>query len=192
MEIRADSTVMLNDGRELVTRPVTAADAEAVRAFAAGLSEKQVRCLDQDLTDEAALGRWLDALAGPGYSVLGAFDPAEGQRLAGYCRLRLGTGSHAHSGNIEIFVHPDYTGLGLGSGLVREVSSRAEADDLFMLRAEVPVDDRDKLQALKTLGFELKAIVENWRIDTKGRPYDVIIMVKSLQYPSSQEFLYRY
>ncbi len=192
MIARSESTVMLNDGRELITRAVSTADAEAVRAFASGLTEKQVRCLDQDLSDETALGRWLAALAEPSNSVLGAFDPAERHRLAGYCRLRLGSGSHAHSGSMEVFVHPQYADLGLGSALVREVASRAEAGGLFMLKTEVAVDDRKKLQALKSLGFELKAIMENWRIDTAGRPYDVIIMAKSLQYPSTQDFLYRY
>lgn len=177
------ATVMLNDGREMALRELAKADAGLVDDFAAGLNGQAAGFLAQDLTTQEGRASWLEGMGAEDYHVLGALDPELGGRLAGYCRLRTGLGAHAHTGEIEVFIHPDYAGLGLGSGLLRETAHRAKGQGLLLLRAEIPVDNKDKLVALKTLGFELKAIVEDFRIDTAGQPYDVIIRILAMASP---------
>jgi len=186
------TTVMLNDGREVGLRWLTAEDRPLLEELAAALPAEDLRHLNQDLRQGEVLQQWLEGLAAGSMRLLGAQDPAEGGRLAGYCSLQPGRGAHAHLGELEVVLHPAYRDLGLGSNLVREVAGAAGEAGLMFLKAEVPVEELGLITAFQRLGFELKAIMENYRVDLAGEPYHAIIMLKRLRYQSHKEFLYRF
>ncbi len=186
------TTVILNDGREVDLRWLGAEDRPLLEALAAALPAEDLRHLNQDLRRGEVLQEWLEGLAGGSMRLLGAQDSAQGGRLAGYCSLRPGRGAHAHLGEVEVVLHPAYRELGLGSNLVREVAAAAEEAGLIFLQVEVPVAELGLITAFQRLGFELKAIMENYRVDLGGEPYHAIIMLKRLRYQSHKEFLYRF
>jgi L-amino acid N-acyltransferase YncA len=192
MPAKAESHAILNDGREMALRLLGPPDGAAAAAMVQGLDPVEIAHLDWDLADPAVREQWLaEAEAGP-RRVLGALDPAEGGRLAGYCSLERGRGAHRHMGRVETFLHPDYRELGLGSNLLKEVASRATHEELVLLQVEIHAERRALVRAYKNLGFELKAIIESYRMDPSGEPYDVIIMLHRLVHVSNKDFLYRY
>jgi len=146
----------------------------------------------QDLTDRAALEHWLEGLGQGGLSVLAALDSQAGGRTAGYIYLQKGQKSSAHIGEVEAFIHPDYRDLGLGSALLRFMAEYAEGQGLMFLKVDLPAERRDLVTAYKRLGFQIKAILEDYRVDRSGQPYDVIIMIKRLAMSGNRELLYSY
>lgn len=186
------STVSINDGREVGLKWLDPEDIPAVQAFMEDLTEDEVRLLNQDLKDIEAMTRRLGRLGGDRLRVLAAFDPEAGDRMAGYAYLLRGSWAAAHRALVECLVHRDYRDLGLGSTLLRELAEAGKAMGLMLLQAEIQVDRKEQITAFKRLGYELKAILEDYRVDRQGRPYDVIILLKRLRHPSAQDFLYKY
>ncbi|MFH1057361.1 MAG: GNAT family N-acetyltransferase [Pseudomonadota bacterium] len=186
------STVCLNDGREVCVKWLAPGDLPAVLEFVAGLDEADLSYLNQDLKDIPAMSNRLERLDEGRLRVLAAFDPENGDRMTGYAYLMCGLWAAAHRAAVECFLLPAYRDLGLGSTLLREVAAAAKAAGLMQLQAEIHVDKKEHIAAFKRLGFELKAILEDYRVDRHGRPYDVIILLKRLRYPSTQDFLYKY
>lgn len=186
------STVTINDGREVNVKWLGPADAEAVLAFVAAQDENDLLHLNQDLKDINAMSKRLARLGGDRLRILAAFDPEDGEKVAGYAYMLRGAWASAHRAVVECFIGPAYRDLGLGSTLLRELAAAAEAAGLMLLQAEIHVDKKELIIAFKRLGYELKAILEDYRLDRHGRPYDVIILLKRLRYQSTQDFLYRY
>lgn len=187
-----ETTVILNDGRELALAWLTPDQAPQFSGFLTGMNGDETSHLSLNPQDSVQLERWLSGLERGDLLILAARDPEKERRLTGYCALRIGRGAHSHMAQAETFLHPDYRNLGLGSTLIKEAAGLASQRKLDFLEAEVHVEDRALMDALKNLGFELKAIIEDYRVDCSGEPYDVIIMLKRLSYPSNKEFLYRY
>jgi ribosomal protein S18 acetylase RimI-like enzyme len=192
MASATETTAILNDGRELALAWLTPAQAPIFSEFLTGMNEGDIAHLSLNPKDSEQLERWLNGLERGELLILAARDPEEERRWAGYCALRLGRGAHSHMAQAETFLHPDYRDLGLGSTLIKEAAGLASQRQLDILEAEVHVEDRPLMDALKNLGFELKAIIEDYRVDCSGNTYDVIIMLKRLSYQSNKEFLYRY
>jgi len=184
-------TVILNDGRELVFQWLGAGHRPALEALVGALPEEKRRFLGLDFQKPGTFESCLGGEDSP-RRLLGAFDNEAGNRLAGYAYLSLGRDAHAHMAEVESVLHPDYYDLGLGSGLLREMVRYASAAGILLLRVEVNLDDKELISAVKRLGFEPKAILEDYRLDARGDPYDVIIMIRRLVFSSNQEFLYRY
>ncbi len=187
-----DITAILNDGRELVLTWLSPAQTPSLSEFLTVLNKDDISHLSLNLKDPGQLERWLKGMERGELLILAARDPEKEDRLAGYCALSLGRGAHSHIAQVEAFLHPDYRDLGLGSNLIREAAGLASQRELDYLEAEVHVEDRALMDALKNLDFALKAIIEDYRLDCSGDAYDVIIMLKRLSYPSNKEFLYRY
>jgi ribosomal protein S18 acetylase RimI-like enzyme len=187
-----DTTAILNDGRELVLFWLSPDQAPSFKEFITGLNSDDIAHLSLNLVDTEQLGRWLKNIERGELLILAARDPEADGRLAGYCALSLGRGTYSHMAQVETFLHPDYRDLGLGSNLIREAAGFASKRELDFLEAQLHVEDRALMDALKNLGFELKAIIEDYRMDCAGQAYDVIIMLKRLRIQSNKEFLYRY
>jgi ribosomal protein S18 acetylase RimI-like enzyme len=187
-----DTTAILNDGRELVLFWLKPEQTPDFRDFISGLCEDDIAHLSLDLKDQEQLTRWLKSMERGELFLLAARDPEAGNRLAGYCALSLGRGTYCHMAQVETLLHPDYCNLGLGSNLIREAAGFASERELDFLEAQIHVEDRALMDSLKNLGFELKAIIEDYRKDCSGKAYDVIIMLKRLSYQSNKDFLYRY
>jgi ribosomal protein S18 acetylase RimI-like enzyme len=185
-------TVMLNDGREASLRLLRQEDKPVVLGFIESLSRADFDRRTHELADPQAVSASMDRLDGQRYLMLGAFDLSQDQCMAGYAFLRRGIYSSAHRASLESFVHPSYRNMGLGSNLIRTLDELAQQLGVMMLQMEVGADQHDLIQAFKRLGFSLKAVLEDYRLDADCKPYDVIILLKQHYQCGTQEFLYRY
>lgn len=186
------STVMLNDGREVGLRWMSAGDEPGVLEFIDGLARSDFDRRTQELADRQAIISHLHKLDDQTRLMLGAFELGGEKRLAGYASLRRGRYSSSHRAALESFVHPAFRNMGLGSNLIRTLIEKAQELGLMLLQAEVGSDQHDLIQAYKRLGFQLKAVLEDYRLDADGKPYDVIVLLNRLYDQGTQEFLYRY
>ena len=192
MTREATSTVILNDGREVALGWLARGDQEWLAGLTKGLDADEYAYLGVDLRDQAALAHWLAGIRQGKRKILGAWDPAHPADLAGYALLQPGRGAHRHIGQVETFLAPAARELGLGSNMIRELAAEATKDGLLFLELEVHLKQRGLINAFKNLGFELKAIIEGYRVGLEGQPYDVIIMLKRLAHVATKDFLYRY
>lgn len=184
--------MMLNDGSLVDCLWLSPDNQEPLLELSRRLKPGMVGRHRQDLTNPAAVKQWLVGLGDGGLSVLVAQDPKRDNRAAGYVYLQKGSRWSAHMGTVEAYVDPDYRNLGLGSAMLREITRHAEGLGLMFVKAELPAERRDLVTAYKRLGFHLKAILEDYRVDRTGKPYDVLIMTKRVMVDSTQEFLYSY
>lgn len=186
------SSVILNDGRDVGLQWLRPEDLPLVLGFIEGLDREQHASVSHDLVDPKAVRSVMAQLGGDNSRMLGAFDIEADHRLAAYAFFRCGAYSSAHRAKVQSIVHPDYRDLGLGSALIRFLSQTADEMQLMLLQVEIRMDQQDLITACKRLGFELKAILEDFRVDLDGNPYDVIILLKRLKRQGEKEFLYRY
>jgi len=192
MEREKCAETILNDGREAALGWLGPDDAPAVVALGQGLASDEAGYLSVALDDARAVEAWLSETPASGRKVLGAWEPGRSDQLHGFVSLEPGRGAHRHIGRLEAFLHPEMRELGLGSNLIKEAASQATVDGLMLLELEVHVKQRGLINAFKNLGFELKAIIEAYRVDTAGEPYDVIIMLKRLAHVATKDFLHRF
>ena len=187
-----NAEVMLNDGSLVECIWLTLENKEPILELSRTIKPELLGRHRQDLTNTRAVEQWLNGLGQGGLSVLVAQDPAKANMPAGYAYLQKGSLWSAHMGTVEAYVHPDYRNLGLGSALLRKIVRHAEGLGLMFAKAELPAERRDLVTAHKRLGFQVKAILEDYRVDRTGKPYDVLIMTKRIMVDSTQEFLYSY
>jgi ribosomal protein S18 acetylase RimI-like enzyme len=192
MDENHHSTVILNDGRELGLAWLTPDDRGKLFGFMEALPEKDLGRLGLDYESASVLDACLNEDENRPCRLLAARDAEQGDRLAGLLVFYRGGGGRTHMARVETALHPAYRDLGLGSGLLREVIAYTSRAGLLLLVMEVHIDEKDLIVGVKRLGFEPKAIIEDYRVDRRGATYDVIVMIKRLQYPSNKEFLYRY
>ena len=105
MERDFQSTVMLNDGREVGLRWMSAEDEAVVLEFIEGLARSDFDRRTQELADREAVISYLQRLDDQTRLLLGAFDLHGDQGLAGYASLRRGRYSSGHRAAVESFVH---------------------------------------------------------------------------------------
>lgn len=184
--------IMLNDGRDMGMRWLTPADRALAMEFAGCLEPLQCPNLSHDLDDPEAMSMRMDLLGQGRVALIAAIDLAEPNQAAGLAMLKTGAHSNAHRASVQCYVRPEYQDLGLGSNLMRALEEKADELELMILQVEIRVDHQDLIVACKRLGFQLKAVLEDFRVDSAGEPYDVIIMLKRLKRQGDKEFLYRY
>jgi ribosomal protein S18 acetylase RimI-like enzyme len=80
----------------------------------------------------------------------------------------------------QIIVARPYQGSGLGSLMVDELISLALRERLHWLKVEIATELKNVLKAFKNKGFEIKAVLEDYFRDHKGRTHDAALMMLPL------------
>ena len=162
------------DGKKAEIRFMTAADRDAVLAFAQSLPEEDLLFLRADITDPAVIDGWVAALdTGESTSLL-AFD---GEAVAGYASVHRNPARWTRGvGEIRVNVGSEYRSRGLGRNLISEIFDVAQALDLRKLMANMTTDQRGAQQAFKRLGFVAEALLTDFVEDRNGNPRDLVIM----------------
>ncbi|MEQ8860863.1 MAG: GNAT family N-acetyltransferase [Pseudomonadales bacterium] len=170
----APKQVTLKDGATLDLRPMTAADRDAVLAFARNLPEEDLQFMRVDLTDPDVVDEWVRNL-GTGHSIsLLAWD-ANG--VAGYATVHRNPARWTRRvGEIRVSVSPEYRSRGLGRIMTGEVFDIARTLGLRKLMANMTVDQRGAQGAFRRLGFVAEALLADYVEDRNGTSRDLIIM----------------
>jgi L-amino acid N-acyltransferase YncA len=172
-------TVKLNDGVEVVLRPMTPADESSLLEFYRAMPESDRLFLKEDVTDPEVIHRWAKHLD---YNrVIPVLALKDDTIIADATLLMQTHGWSCHVGEIKLAVSQDYRRKGLGFLLIKELYSLAMALNLEKVMGEVMGTQTYILKMLKTLGFKQEAILEEHVKDLHGKKHDLIIMTNDIK-----------
>jgi RimJ/RimL family protein N-acetyltransferase len=142
-------------------------------------SDEDLRFCKHDLKDLSILNHWFDHINSPRLLPLGAVDLENHQLIAAATLLR---GKHTanHIGEIKLFIAKPFRNLGLGSILLDELTLLAAQENLHWLRAEVVVDQKQMIRALRHKGFQIRANLDDFFMRKDGATHDVAFMMRAL------------
>jgi RimJ/RimL family protein N-acetyltransferase len=167
-------TVKLSDGNTVEIRAMTAADRDAILAFARQLPEEDLLFLRVDLTEPAVVDDWIANLERGLSTSLLAYDAAT---LAGYATVHVNPARWTRRvGEIRVNAGPAYRGKGLGRNLTAQIFDLARGMGLKKLAATMTVDQLGAQAAFRRLGFVPEAVLADYVEDRRGMARDLVIM----------------
>ena len=169
----------LSDGRRVSLRLMEAADKERVLSFAQSLPPDDLLFLRTDITEPALVDEWIGNLEkGATVTVLAEVDG----KLAGYASLHLEQALWTRRvGEIRVQVGVPYRGAGLGRQLAARIFRLGQARGLKKMAAMMTPDQAGARAAFEKIGFSVEALLQDWVVDRKGRPRDLLIMSHDLE-----------
>jgi ribosomal protein S18 acetylase RimI-like enzyme len=166
--------ITLPDGAEVELREMTAADRNAVLAFARGLPQEDLMFLRVDLTEDSVVDAWVHNLETGHTSSIVAYDS---NGLIGYASVhRNPTSWTRHMGEIRVNVDPAYRSRGLGRVLTANIFDISRAIGLSKITAHMTSDQRGAQAAFRHLGFIPEALLADYVQDRNGTTRDMVIM----------------
>jgi L-amino acid N-acyltransferase YncA len=177
--------VKLNDGQNVLLRPLVAEDRENLVALFRTASDEDRRFLRHDVHDAELVRSWVDGLD---YNRVLPLVAEAGGRLVGEATLHFGRRSTRHIGEVRIYLEPAYRGKGLGSQMLKELIGLARQSGLLYLLAQVVLDQTDVIRAFQNLGFRMEASIRDYFMTEDGRTHNVVLLMLPLQQEARYEF----
>jgi len=174
----------LSDGRRVSLRLMEAADKQRVLNFARSLPPDDLLFLRTDITEPALIDEWVGNLEkGTTLTVLADVDG----ELAGYASLHLEQARWTRRvGEIRVQVAVAYRGVSLGRQLTAQIFRLGQIRGLKKMAAMMTPDQAGARAAFEKIGFSVEALLQDWVVDRKGRPRDLLIMSHDLEGLSDQ------
>lgn len=165
----------LRDGTEVVIKPMTQKDGEALLEFFKRVPERERFYLKEDVTSPKVIGRWAGELdydrALPLLAWVGNKIVADGTLH------RKRAGSRKHLGEIRVVVDSQYRNRGIGTRMMQELVEVAYENDLERVYFELVADEEDDaIKAASFAGFSRLATLPNFVRDISGRVHDLVVM----------------
>ena len=169
----------LSDGRRVSLRLMEPADKQSVLSFARSLPPDDLLFLRTDITEPALIDEWIGNLEkGTTITVLAEIDG----ELAGYASLHLEQARWTRRvGEIRVQVGTAYRGAGLGRQLTAQMFRLGQARGLKKMAAMMTPDQGGARAAFEKLGFSVEALLQDWVVDRKGQPRDLLVMSHDLE-----------
>jgi L-amino acid N-acyltransferase YncA len=174
----------LSDGRRVSLRLMEATDKQNVLSFARSLPPDDLLFLRTDITEPALIDEWIGNLEkGTTVTVLADVDG----ELAGYASLHLEQARWTRRvGEIRVQVAVAYRGVSLGRQLTAQIFRLGQIRGLKKMAAMMTPDQAGARAAFEKIGFSVEALLQDWVVDRKGRPRDLLIMSHDLEGLSDQ------
>jgi len=171
--------LQLSDGRRVSLKLMDAADKAAVLSFVQSLPPDDLLFLRTDITEPAVVDEWIGNIAeGATVTVLAE----AGGTIAGYASLHLEQARWTRRvGEIRVQVGVPYRGAGLGRQLTAQIFQLGRSHGLKKMAAMMTPDQLGARTAFEKLGFTVEALLQDWVVDRKGRPRDLLIMSHDLE-----------
>ncbi|HEV8440445.1 MAG TPA: GNAT family N-acetyltransferase [Methylomirabilota bacterium] len=167
-------SITLANGTPVSLRPMTAADAAAMVAFARSLPADDLLFLRTDITDAGVVAQWLRNVE-TGRTV--TLIAEAGSDIAGYASLHYNQLTwQRHLGDIGIQAAPRYRSQGLGRAMAGEMFVIARELGLRKIVAQMTADQRGAVATFERLGFRPEALLQDFVIDRDGRTRDLLVM----------------
>jgi L-amino acid N-acyltransferase YncA len=169
----------LSDGRRVSLRLMEPADKQSVLSFARSLPPDDLLFLRTDITEPALIDEWIGNLEkGTTITMLAGID----SELAGYASLHLEQARWTRRvGEIRVQVGTAYRGAGLGRQLTAQIFRLGQARGLKKMAAMMTPDQGGARAAFEKLGFSVEALLQDWVVDRKGQPRDLLVMSHDLE-----------
>jgi L-amino acid N-acyltransferase YncA len=156
-----------------------ATDKQRVLSFARSLPPDDLLFLRTDITEPALIDEWIGNLEkGTTITVLADVDG----ELAGYASLHLEQARWTRRvGEIRVQVAVAYRGVSLGRQLTAQIFRLGQIRGLKKMAAMMTPDQAGARAAFEKIGFSVEALLQDWVVDRKGRPRDLLIMSHDLE-----------
>ena len=167
-------TISLPDGQSVQIRLMTAADRNAMLAFARGLPQEDLLFLRVDISDPAAVDIWIRNIEAGLSATLLAFDS---NGIIGYATVhRSQVPWMRRVGELRVNVGAAYRARGLGRILTSQIFDLARGLGLRKLMANMTTDQHGAQAAFRRLGFIPEALLADYVEDRNGKPRDLVMM----------------
>ena len=172
-------TVVLDDGGEVVFRPLRRDDEGALAAFFRDLPLKDRACLKEDVSDPRVIESWIDRLD---YDAILPIIAMENDRIVGDTTLHFNpTGWTSHQAEIRLTTGVSHRARGLGKRLTQDIIDIARRLGLEQLSIELAPELQDAYLLCLKLGFKQAAVLEGFIVDLDGIERDLVLMIKQLK-----------
>jgi len=170
-----ERTFTLRDGRLVHIRPLQEEDKEGLHGMYQAMSPDALRWSMAPYTEET-----INRLIGNMPNLISLVSVHDGD-IVGYASVqkfthprRMGTG------NLNIYIHQDYQGAGLGTALMVMLLNAANEHSLHRINLEVVADNETAVHLFRKFGFNVEGRrVEAYKAQDGGL-YDILCMGKTL------------
>ncbi len=168
--------VRLKDNREIELRLLTADDRDRLLEFFSSLSDKALEWGMPPYTKERIDG-WMSSL-----SRLIPLVAIDEELIVGYAAIFKRVHQRMMGvGDMGIYLHQDYHGVGLGTIMTRKGLSLAREDGLHRIGLEVVEDNVAAVALYKNLGFTLEGKLIDAYFGADGKYHNMLVMGKILR-----------
>jgi RimJ/RimL family protein N-acetyltransferase len=165
---------ILRDGTSVTIRPMAITDGAAVLTFYRELPEEDRSFLNDDVTDDDWIRRFLAQV--DYQSTIPMVAECGGKIVAQASLYRTLHGWMTHVGQVRIAVARSFQRKGLGVAMVRELVRIAIRVGLEKLIARVVEDQIGAKRAFEKLGFYPEAVLKKHVQDIQGNRRNLVIM----------------
>jgi RimJ/RimL family protein N-acetyltransferase len=171
--------VPLKNQKRVMLRFLNEGDRQELFSLFQTASADDLRFCQHDLQDQNLLDHWLNHINSPRLFPLAAIDLENNQLIAAGALLRGKYGAR-HIGEIKLFIAKPFRNLGLGSTLVDELMLLAAQENLLWIKAEVVLDQKEMIKALRNKGFQIRATLEDFFMRKDGMTHDLVLMMRAV------------
>jgi len=171
--------IKLPNGAAITLRLMEHSDKEKILAFARSLPQDDLLFLRTDITEPASIEEWIRNVEQGDTATVVA--EADGQ-IVGYASVHSDQARWTRRvGEIRVQVGAKYRGVGLGRHLASEIFHIGQLRGLKKMAAMMTPDQAGARAAFEKIGFSVEALLQDWVVDRKGRPRDLLIMSLDLE-----------
>ncbi len=164
----------LNDGAEVLIRPMTSDDCDRSISFFQELPKEEVLYLRVDVTDPDVVRHRLDT--NPLENVFRVVALHEGRIVADATLRWPSHGWMSHVGEIRVIIAKELRRRGLSSFLYRQLFVQAVREGLEKIEAYMIPQQESAIRCVDKLGFKKEGVLPNFVKDISGGLQDLIIM----------------
>ncbi len=168
----------LKDGTYVLLRPMVADDEARLMEFYSAVSEDDLRYFRHYVKDPSLIHEWCEHLD---YSKVLPILALAKDRVVGSATLHFCEGPKRHIGEVRLFLAKDYRKRGLGMKMLRTLIDLARKQGLGLLMVEIVADETKVVKAFETLGFKIKATLDDYFMFPDGDSRDVVLMTMPLR-----------
>ncbi len=162
-------TYTLNDGREVHLRPLQPSDNEQLIQLYGSMSDSALRWTKAPTGEEIE-----QVIQFPDYYI--SLVTEHDNRIIGHGEIKKD--SKKWNGELNIHLHQDYHGVGLGTMMMIALMSDATEQDLHTLNLQVAVENRKAVRLFRKFGFQQLSMI---RESSRGEEHDAFLMSKILK-----------
>lgn len=166
-----------NNGKRILLRPLLEEDHKRLFDLFGGAQDEDLRFLKDDVRDPLVVERWISNINYERVLPLVAYCD---ERLVGDCTLHIGAKSGRHTGEVRIFLAPDFRGVGLGSKMIKEIEEVARKLGLMFLTAQIILDHVGLVKAFRRVGFDVRCILDDYFMTAQDQTFDIAFLTKRL------------